>query len=419
MARANARDGNSAATSFAAGKGFSPLRPFRHRAFAVIWTATLVANIGVWMQNAAAGWLMTTLDPAPQLVAMVQAAASLPYFLLAVPGGALADMFNQRRLLLAMETTGTLLTAGFALMVTLGAASSPSLLAFMCLAGMAAASIAPTWQAILPQLVETREDLAPAVSLDSAGINISRAIGPALAGLVIGYWGLAAPFWLNAASNIGVIAALYWWQPPPPSRSTLLAESFGSAIRAGLRYARYNPPLRATLAHALGFFIFASAYWALLPLLARNQLGGGSELYGLMLGAIGAGAVIGAFIMPIAKARLGPDRLVCLGSLATALALLLFGWATQPLAAFVACALAGLSWIAVVATLNVSAQVALPAWVRGRGLSLFTTAMFGQRSMGRNRLGTEPFRRTLSGGRGRHCRSTAPASLEAADRRCA
>jgi MFS family permease len=360
----------------------SPLQPFRHRAFAVIWTATLVSNIGIWMQNAAAGWLMTTLDPEPQIVAMVQAVAAMPMFLLGLPAGAFADIFDRRRLLLCMETAGTLLTASFALLAALGLATPMLLLAFLFLTGAAAASIAPAWQAILPQLVECKDDLAPAISLDSAGINISRAIGPALAGLIIGYWGMAAPFWLNAGCNLGVIAALYWWRPTEIAKSALPPERFGSAIMAGLRHVRFNRPLRATLARAIGFFLFASAYWALLPLLARTRIAGGPELYGLLLGAIGAGAVVGAFIMPRVRVNLGADRLVALGSVATALALLLFGFATHPAVAFAASALAGVSWIGAVATLNVSAQVALPAWVRGRGLAAYATVMFGSLALG-------------------------------------
>lgn len=373
---------SSASTSSKASHSLSSLRPFKHRAFAVIWTATLVSNIGIWMQNAAAGWLMATLDPEPQIVAMVQVAAAMPMFLLGLPAGAFADMFDRRRLLLTMETVGTLLTAAFALLTELGRATPLFLLAFLFLAGTAAASIAPAWQAILPQLVEGKDDLAPAVSWDSVGINISRAIGPALAGVIIGIWGMAAPFWINACCNLGVIAALTWWRPAKIAENAVPKEHFGSAIMAGLRHARYNRPLRATLLRAVGFFLFASAYWALLPLLVRNQVAGGSGLYGLLLGAIGTGAVIGATFMPRIKAWLGPDRLVALGSAITALALLLLGLASHPAIAFGACMLAGLSWIAAVATLNVSAQVALPAWVRGRGLAVYTMVMFGSLTLG-------------------------------------
>lgn len=359
----------------------SPLGPFRHHAFAVVWTAVLVSNIGMWMQNAASGWLMTALAPDPRFVAMVQVASALPMFLLGLPAGALADIFDRRRLLLAMEIVGTLLTTAFALLMVLGRVTPVLLLGFIFLAGVSAALIAPSWEAIVPQLVG-RRDLAAAIGLISTSVNISRAIGPALAGLLIAYWSMAAPFWINAVCNLGVIGALYWWHPVPEANKDLPPEHFGNAILVGLRHARYNPPLRATLVRATGFFLFASAYWALLPLLASQQIAGGPGVYGMLLGMIGIGAVAGALVLPHAKARLGADRLVALGSAGTALALVLFGMAKQPSAAFAAGILAGLSWITALATLNVSAQIVLPAWVRGRGLATYATVMFGAMTLG-------------------------------------
>lgn len=359
----------------------SPFGPFGYRAFAVVWVATVVSNIGTWMQSAGSGWLMTSLDSDPRIVALVQVATLLPMFLLGLPAGALADILDRRRLLLTMETVGTLLTAGLALLVSLGRVTPTNLLAFTFLASSAAALITPAWQAVVPQLVD-RKDLAPAVALNSAGFNVSRAIGPALGGLIIAQWSIAWPFWLNAISNVGVIGALVWWHVPSDAASSLPRERFANAILVGLRYARYNPHLRATLIQATGFFLFASAYWALLPLVARNQVAGGPGLYGLLLGAIGAGAVAGATILPRIKARLGADRLFGAGSGGTALALLLFGIAHQPAVAFAASAIAGVSWIAVLATLNVSAQVALPEWVRGRGLAVYATVMFGAMTLG-------------------------------------
>lgn len=359
----------------------SALGPFRHPVFTVLWIATVVSNIGTWMQNAAAGWLMAGLDPDPLIVSLVQVATALPMFLLGLPAGALADILDRRRLLLAVLVAVTALTAGFALLVGLDLATPVALLVFTFLAGAGAALMAPAWQAIVPQLVP-RRDLQPAIALNSVGINISRAIGPALAGVTIGVLGLAAPFWLNALSNLGVIGALLWWRPPQERTLHLPAERFAGALHVGLRHARHNPHLSSTLLRGAGFFVFASAYWALLPLVARNQVAGSAELYGLLLGAIGAGAVAGAFILPWLKARLGPDRLVAAGTIGTAIALALFGIAREPAAAFVASVVAGLSWIAVLATINVSAQVALPGWVRGRGLAMFATVQFGAMSLG-------------------------------------
>jgi MFS family permease len=355
--------------------------PFKHRAFTVLWVATVVSNIGTWMQNAAAGWLMTGLDPDPFIVALVQVATTLPMFLLGLPAGALADILDRRRLLIAVQAALTLLSMAFAFVVWKGLVSPALLLGFTFLSGAGAALIAPSWQAIVPQLVP-REELSPAVALNSVGINISRAVGPALAGIIIGVAGLAAPFWVNAFSNLGVIAALTWWKPAQTDAKRLPAEHFRSAIRTGLRYAAYNPHLRATLLRSAGFFISASAYWALLPLVARNQIQGGPQLYGILLGAIGAGAVGGAFTLPKLKKYLGADKLVAAGTAGTAIALVLFAVARDPTTGFIASVVAGLSWIAVLATLNVSAQMALPSWVRGRGLAVFAIVLFGSMSAG-------------------------------------
>jgi MFS family permease len=358
-----------------------PLQPLRHAAFAVVWTATVVSNIGGWMQTAAAGWLMTTLNADPRTVALVQVATALPMFLLGLPAGALADIIDRRRLLLAMEWIGMLLTAVLAYLVMRHEVSAFSLVLFTFLMSAASALDAPAWQAIVPRLVGAG-DLAPAIALNSAGINLSRAVGPALAGVVIARWGIASPFWVNAISSLAVIGALWWWRPISPQGTPLPPERFGSAMRVGLRHARYNPALRATLMRSVGFFLFAATYWALLPLVARTQIAGGPGLYGLLLGAIGAGAVAGAFAMPTLKSRVGADGLVQLGSLGTAIALFLFGVAHHPTVGFIASALAGVSWITVVASLNVSAQMALPGWVRGRGLAIYGTVMFGALTLG-------------------------------------
>ncbi len=344
---------DAAAPAPADAKG-SALSPFRHRIFAVIWTATLVSNIGIWMQNAAAGWLMTTLAPDARVVALVQVAGALPMFLLGLPAGVLADLLDRRRLLLTMEMLITALTVGFSFLVGANFVTPMVLVGFIFLSSAAAASISPTWQAIVPQIVETKHALAPAVGLISVSVNISRAVGPALAGAIIGSWSMAAPFSVNAACNLACVAALWWWRPAPDGRKHLPAESFGNAILIGLRHARYNMPLRATLVRAGGFFVFASAYWALLPLLAREQVAGGAGTYGLLLGSIGVGAIVGALFLPRLKARLAPNGVVAVGSMGTALALTVFAIATRPASALAAGFIAGMSWISVLAVLSMS-----------------------------------------------------------------
>jgi len=371
--------GTPAAPAAAAPPAWGALR---YPTFRSLWVATLVSNVGGWMYSAASGWLMTTLNPSPLMVSLVQVATSLPLFLFALPAGALADMLDKRRLILVLEILTTLFSAVFALLLTLHAVGPALLLLFTFLVGTLGALETPAWQAIVSQLVPAPA-LSSAIAINSLGVNISRVIGPAITGVIIAGLGIAAPFWLDAFSNAGVIGVIYRWRPPPRATlRTLPAESLTGATRAGLRYARYNGPLRATLARAVGFFLFASAYWALLPLVARSQLQGGPALYGTLLAAIGAGAVGGALFLPRMQARLGADGVVVLGEAGTAAALVLFGLAHQPWVAVLACLLAGVSWIAVLAVLNVSAQTVLPDWVRGRGLAVYVTVFFGALTIG-------------------------------------
>jgi predicted MFS family arabinose efflux permease/quinol monooxygenase YgiN len=362
-------------------KAVSFVAPFRYTAFAVIWTATLVSNVGGWMYSAASGWLMTSLNPDPLIVALVQAASTLPIFLFAIPAGALADIFDKRKFLIVVESLTTAASAVYAAMVGLGLATPGNLLLFTFLIGAAGAFTVPAWQAVVPLLVP-KDDLPAGIAANSVGINISRALGPALGGVTISSFGIVAPFWINAISNLGIVGALLWWREAKGPSSLLPAERFGQAIWAGLRHARHNPALRATLMRAAGFFLFASAYWALLPLVARVQIAGGPGLYGVLLGVIGAGAVGGAFLLPWLKPKLGPDRLMAVGAMGQALAMLLYGIAREPVTALAASVIAGASWIAPLAMLNVSAQVALPDWVRGRGLALYTTVFFGCLTLG-------------------------------------
>lgn len=356
-------------------------RPFRHRLYRLFWIAAVVANIGWWMSSAAASWLMTSLNPHPLMVSLVQVAASLPMFLFALPAGALADIVDKRRFILVLEITLTAGAAVFAGLLSADMVGPVALLAFVFLVTTCFALEAPAWQSVVPQLVP-REDLPNAIAANSLGINISRAVGPALSGVLIATVSIAAPFWVVVFSNVGIVAVFLWWRPRGKQPSALPTERFVSAIRAGFRYASYNRPLRATLARSVGFFFFASAYWALLPLVARVQLSGGPDLYGLLLGAIGAAAVVCALILPWLKSKFGADGLVVLGELGTAAALVLIGMARDPALAVVGCILAGMSWIAAIASLNTSAQLSLPDWVRGRGLAMYVTVFFGSMAAG-------------------------------------
>lgn len=349
--------------------------------FATLWLATLVSGIGTWMNEVGAGWLMTSLAPEPLMVALVQAAATLPVFLLAVPAGAMADLIDKRRLLLAANLFMFVVAALMAFLVATGAMTPELLLFCTFLLGAGAAVVAPAWQAIVPGLVP-RSELAAAISLNGVGINLGRAVGPAVAGVLITAVGLYAPFLLNALSFVGILVALWLWRGEPPQPSRLAPETPLVAIASGLRYARHSRALMRTLGRAAGFFVFAAAYWALLPLVARDLLDGGSGLYGLLLGCVGGGALLSAALLPRLRQAVEINQLVLAGAIATGAAVALT--ATIPLApvAATAAVLAGASWIAVLSSIQIAAQTALPQWVRARGLSLYLTTFFGTMTLG-------------------------------------
>jgi MFS family permease len=354
---------------------------FRYPAFSVLWAAGVVASIGTWMYNAACGWLMTNLSTDPRLVSLVQVANSLPMFLFAIPAGALTDIVNRRRLLIVAESSTTILSAIFAACVMLGLVTPAVLLLFMFVISIGSALGTPGWQAIVPELVP-RKVLTPAVAANGAGINISRAIGPALGGALIAVRGVVLPFWVNAISNLATVGALLWWRPAPAPARTTPAERFWRALRAGWRYASNSRLLRATLVRTSVFLFCASTYWALLPLEARRQIGGGPDLYGILLACIGVGALVGAAILPPLRERFTPEAIMQLATVATSVPLVLFGVAHAAAVAIAASVLAGISWVIALTTLNVSAQVVLPDWVRGRGLAIYVTTVFGAVSVG-------------------------------------
>ena len=367
--------GPSAST---AGSAWSP---FRHRAFALLWVATLISNIGTWMHDVGAGWLMTTLNPSPAIVVLVQAATTAPIFLFALFAGALADRVDRRRFLLFVNLGLAGLTGAMAALTAAGMMTPALVLGFTFVIGTGAALMAPAWQAVVPSLVP-RDNLQPAIALNSMGINIARAIGPALAGFLISAVALAAPFVVNAASYLVIIAALVLWKPQAGPAKTLPPEPLFGAMATGLRHVSRNAALKATLVRSFGFFTFGSAYWALLPLVARGLEGGGAELYGMLLAAIGGGAVAGALALPAIRSRTDANRLVAAGTLMTAAAMLLLGLATSAAMALPASVLGGLGWITVLTSLNVSAQTALPNWVRARGLAITLMVFFGCMSAG-------------------------------------
>lgn len=357
----------------------SAFEPFRTRAFLVLWVATVVGNAGGWVRDTASAWLMTELSPSPLMVAGIQAAATLPIFLLSLPAGALADIVDRRRLMIAIQIGLAVVTAGLAVTTMLGAMTPAILVGFTLLSGVGAALSGPVWQSIVPELVP-RSALKPAVALNSLGINIARAIGPAVAGAIILAAGVAAAYWLDLATYAVTLAGLIWWRRAPTAAAR--PEHLGGAVQAGVRYALASPPLRRVLVRAMLFFGPASCYWALLPLVSRNQIGGGAGIYGILLAAVGAGAVAGALVMPRARRWLSDERLSLVGVVVTALTTAALAFADTIVAGAAALACAGAAWIMVLTSLNGAAQAVLPNWVRGRGLAIYLMAFFGTMTAG-------------------------------------
>ncbi|HPE70784.1 MAG TPA: MFS transporter [Candidatus Competibacter sp.] len=357
--------------------GFTPLRQVL---FVVLWVATVIGNTGSFIRDVASAWLMTDLSTSPAAVAMVQAAATLPVFLLAIPAGALADILDRRNFLISIQ----FLLAGTSICLMLlsatGLQSVVSLVALTFLGGVGAALMGPTWQAIVPELVE-KKDLKSAVALNSLGINIARAVGPALGGLILASLGAAFNYGVDVISYVFVVAALLWWPRPKAARDAL-SERFVGAFRAGLRYTRASHELHVVLLRAFLFFALASSAWALLPLVARQLLGGGAGFYGILLGAVGLGAICGAVIMPRLRARLDADGLLLHAALVTAAVMAFLSFAPPPWAAVVALLVLGVAWITALTTLNGVAQAILPNWVRGRSLAVYLTVFNGAMTVG-------------------------------------
>ena len=260
----------------------SPWSPLQQPVFRALWIASVVSNVGTWMQNVGAAWLMTLLTPSPMVVALVQAATSLPVFLVALPAGALADVVDRRRLLLLTQGWMLLAAAALGVATLLGAMTPMILLGLTFALGLGAAMNGPAWQAIVPELVPPAE-LQEAVALNGAGFNVARAVGPALGGVIVAAAGPGAVFLLNAASFVVVLFVIYRWQRE--SRvGRLPPEHVMGAIRAGIRYVRHAPPLQVVLVRSGAFILCGAALWALLPLVARDQLGLDAVGYGMLLG---------------------------------------------------------------------------------------------------------------------------------------
>ncbi|WP_199739880.1 MFS transporter [Comamonas sp. BIGb0124] len=349
--------------------------PLRQPVFAVLWAATVLGNIGSFMRDVASSWMVTELSASPAAVALIQTAATLPIFLLAIPAGVLSDILDRRRFLIGVQILLAGVSGALLLLSQTGLLTVEYLVALTFLGGIGAALMGPTWQSIVPELVP-RADLKNAVALNSLGVNVARALGPAAGGLLLASLGAAAAYGADVLSYVFVIAALIWWKRPPAT-DTGLSEQFGGAFRAGLRYARSSRELHVVLLRAAVFFLFASSVWALLPLVTRRMLEGSAGFYGVMLGAVGAGAILGAILLPRLRQRLDADGLVLLASLLSAGVMAALATAPPQAVAVLLMLVLGMGWIVALTTLNGVAQAVLPNWVRGRGLAIYLTVFNG------------------------------------------
>jgi MFS family permease len=364
-----------------AARGHSSWSPLLYTWFRWIWIASIVSNIGTWMQNVGAAWAMATIPGSSAvLVALVQTATNLPVFLLGVPAGAFGDIVDRRRLLLF--TQGWMLAAAAVLgVLTVIGSSGPWTLLWLTFAlGLGATMNGPAWQAIMPELVP-KEELPGAIALNSMGFNLARAVGPALGGVVVAAIGAGAAFILNAISFVAVLIVLYLWKRAPEHSSTS-TESVMAAMWAGMRYVRFAPTMHAVLLRSGSFVLAASALWSILPLVAKVELHRESSGFGLLLGCLGGGSILGALAMGRVRQLFSSERIV------TA-AVAVFGLVNIALAyleSFSAVALVllagGFAWMSVNANLNTAAQTSVPAWVRARAMALYLLVFQGAMAVG-------------------------------------
>ncbi len=356
------------------------LVPLRNSTFRRLWLASVIAWLGTWLQNTGAGWLMTTLAPRPLIVAMVQAATIMPVFLLALPGGALADIVDRRVFLIGTQVW-TILAAATLAALTLGHAMTASVLLVLTFAiGIGSALTAPAWSAIVPELVP-REDLVQAIALNGIGYNLTRAVGPALAGFLILLGGTSLAFSLYTVSILAVIGALLTWHRG--KRFTgLPREHLLSAMRAGVRFVRNTPAIQHAMVRTIAYSLPASAPWALLPLVVREQLHLGAGMYGVILGMMGVGGVTSGMLLPLVRGRFSRNATVVGCSVFSCAGIALLGTAHHWTLAALGMLLFGIGWTSAYATIQAAAQLVCPPWVRARALSIYQLAQNGALTVG-------------------------------------
>lgn len=351
-----------------------PATPLANPQFRELWLANAASNFGGQVQIVGASWLMASLTASPQLIALVQGAQNLGTVFVILLGGALADNYDRRRIMFVSQSAMLVTAAALSVLAFMGLAT-PALLLALTLVISAFGSINnPAWQASVRDLLP-RALISRAVSLNSTSINLARTAGPALGGLIVAAAGAGAAFAVNAVSFIGFLLALLRWRPVKAER-TSPRERILPAMLAGLRYVMLAPNVRnATVRGGLSG-LCASAVFALLPVVASHDMQGGAVVFGLLLGAFGAGAVISAYSGGWLRAKFPPDQVVRIASIGLVLGSLLLGLATNVWVAGLGAALGGGGWTLTHSTYNTTVQLSSPSWVTARALASYQTATF-------------------------------------------
>lgn len=342
-------------------------RPLRSSTFRNLLSANVVSDVGTFMQSVGAAWLMVSLNGGPLYVALTQTASALPFFVLALPAGAIGDIVDRRKLILCTETWMTVVALVIAV-ITIGHVMSPVMLLILTFALSAGDAFeSPTWRAVLPELVE-KQDLPAASALNGIEFNFARAVGPALAGTVVAFAGVGTAFLINAFSFLGVILVVARWRRPAIKRATP-PETVVGATRAAIRYVRYSPGVITVMVRAGAAMFFASGLLALLPSVA-HRINGSPVVYGVLLGGFGCGAVLGALAMQRARARWSADRVVSVGIAIFGLASIAAGAlrAVWPIGAIMV--VGGAAWVSFISLFNVQVLNQAPDWVRARVLAV-------------------------------------------------
>lgn len=360
-------------------------RPLRVTIFRNLLIADVVSDAGAFMQNVGAAWLMVSLGAGPTYVALTQTAASLPYFLLALPAGSAGDIVDRRKLVLFTESWMMGVALVLAILTIAGAMSPWILLVLTFALSAGDAFEAPAWRAILPELVG-KEDLAAASALNGIEFNLARAVGPALAGTIISVAGVATAFFTNFVSFFGVILVVAKWKRPVRRRSAP-PESFGGATAAAIRYVRHSPAILTVLLRTGVVMFFSSALFALLPTLSRS-VNRSATGYGFLLGCFGGGAILGALVMQSARARWAMESIVSTGVVSLGLVILAMSGLHRLSALAAVMLFGGAGWTIFISLINALVQNLAPDWVRARVLAIFILVYQGSYALGTATWGT-------------------------------